>query len=153
MTEYEGSEGTEIPVALNACLISQPTFESKFIDFVFSSPAMVAEIEKRIVTAKPNETLENQLHAILDGQRSEMFALLHKWIGVEGIIEELFEDGADADKIIVTIFDSGQSVDTEAILSSLDSDEILDWVSDNLKSELEDWVNNNGEIRSFEIRL
>ena len=114
---------------------------------------MVVEIKKRITTANPNETLENQLHAILDGQRSEMFVLLHKWIGIEGIIEELLEDGADATKIVNTVVDSGSDFDTEDLLSSLNSDEILDWVSDNLKSELEDWVNTNGEIRSFEIRL
>ena len=132
---------------------SPPTFESKFIDFVFSSPAMVAEIEKRIAMINPNKTLENQLHAMLDGTKSEMFVLLHKWIGIEGIMEELLEDGADANKIINVLVDTNQDFDTEDILSSLNTDEILDWVADNLKSELEDWVNNNGRIDSFEIRL
>ena len=114
---------------------------------------MVAEIEKRIAMINPNKTLENQLHAMLDGTKSEMFVLLHKWIGIEGIMEELLEDGADANKIINVLVDTNQDFDTEDILSSLNTDEILDWVADNLKSELEDWVNNNGRIDSFEIRL
>lgn len=132
---------------------SPPTFESKFIDFVFSSPAMVAEIEKRIVITKPKETLESELHAILDGTRSEMFHLLHKWISIEGIIEELLEDGADADKIVGVIIDAGHEFNCDDILTSLNTDEILEWVANNIKGELEDWVNTNGEIVSFEIRL
>jgi hypothetical protein len=153
MTEPSQLSAQIVTNAVTASDVAASTFESKFVDFVFSSPAMVVEIKKRITIANPNETLENQLHAILDGQRSEMFVLLHKWIGVEGIMDELLEDGADADKIIEVLIDTNQDFDSLNILSSLNSDEIFEWVTDNLKGELEDWVNTNGEIRSFEIRL
>lgn len=131
-----------------------PTFESKFIDLVLSSPAMRAEIVKRIDATSPKGTLADELHKVMDGNISEVVSLIHKWVGAEGIVGMLLDDGGDADLIVNTVLEyDDRRIDTDAILNALESDDIFTFVVENMSSELADWVCENGSIRSFDIEF
>jgi hypothetical protein len=137
-----------------AQITTTPTFESKFIDLVLSSPAMKAEIEKRIGESKPKRTLADEIHEVMRGNTSEAMSLIHKWLGVEVIVNQLLDDGGDADLIIsVVLRHDDRRIDTDAILNAIDSNDIFTFVVESMSSELADYVNENGSIRSFDIEF